>query len=69
MTKTDGITRLFPSMTSMRSSALASYLKVISALAIRYSLKMDLTESMSSSDWVHCDTTTVNMVSNGLIIS
>lgn len=46
---------LFPSMTSMRSSALASYLRVMSALAMRYSLKMDLTESMSSSDWVHCN--------------
>lgn len=46
---------LFPSMTSMRSSAVASYLRVMSALAMRYSLKMDLTESMSSSDWVHCD--------------
>ena len=49
---------LFPSMTSMRSSVVASYLRVISALAMRYSLKMDLTESMSSSDWVHCDKTT-----------
>ena len=49
---------LFPSMTSMRSSALASYLRVMSALAIRYSLNMDLTESMSSSDCVHCHITT-----------
>ena len=46
---------LFPSMTSMRSSAVASYLRVMSALAMRYSLNMDLTESMSSSDWVHYD--------------
>ena len=48
---------LFPSMTSMRSSAVASYLRVMSALAMRYSLNMDLTESMSSSDWVHYDIT------------
>ena len=39
----------------MRSSALASYLNVISALAMRYSLRIERTESMSSSDWLHCD--------------
>lgn len=43
----------FPSMTSIRSSADASYLRVISALWIRYSDRMDFTVSKSSSDCVH----------------
>lgn len=47
---------LFPSTTSMRSSAVTSLLSVISALWILYSAKMLFTVSASSSLWAHCET-------------